>query len=88
MKNIITKFVKSCESCQKAKNSHLLPIGVYHPLEIPTRRFEAINIDFVSGMTLDEGCDQIMVITDRLTKWAIFKAMNKRFLLKRSQVCC
>ena len=78
MKNMITKFVKSCESCQKAKNSHLLPIGVYHPLEIPTRRFEAINIDFVSGMTLDEGYDQIMVITDRLTKWAIFKAMNKK----------
>lgn len=29
-------------------------------------------------MSLDEGCDQIMVITDRLTKWAIFKTMNKK----------
>lgn len=32
MKNMIIKFVRSCESCQKAKNSHLLPIGIYHPL--------------------------------------------------------
>lgn len=77
MKDMITKFCRSCIPCQKSKNSHLLPVGVYHPLAIPNRRFEAINIDFVSGMNLDEGCDQVMVITDRLTKWAIMKAMNK-----------
>ena len=66
MKHSITNFVLSCEVCQKSKNSHLLPIGVYHPLEIPSRRFEAINIDFVSGMNEDQGCDQVMVITYRL----------------------
>lgn len=82
MKHSITNFVLSCEVCQKSKNSHLLPIGVYHPLEIPSRRFEAINIDFVSGMNEDQGCDQVMVITDRLTKWGIFRALNKQVSTK------
>lgn len=77
MKHMVTMFVKCCEECQRSKNSHMLPMGVYHPLEIPTRRFEAVNIDFVSGMKVDHGFDQIMVITDRLTKWAIFKPLTK-----------
>lgn len=68
MKNMIANFVRSCESRQKAENSYLLPIGVYQPLKIPSKWIKAINIDFVSGMPLDEGCDQIMVITNKLRK--------------------
>ena len=78
MKDMIIKFCKSCVECQKSKNSHMLPVGVYNPLEIPSRRFEAISIDFVSGMHPDQGFEQVMVITDRLTKWAIFKPLKKQ----------
>lgn len=74
----VLKFVKSCHNCQTSKNSHQLPVGVFHPLQIPTRRFEAINIDFVSGMEPDGIFEQIMVVTDRLTKWAITVPLPKK----------
>lgn len=55
----------------------MLPMGVYHPLEIPTRRFEAVDIDFVSGIKVYHEFDLIVVITERLTKWPIFKLLKK-----------
>ncbi|CAL9728991.1 Gag-Pol polyprotein [Monosporozyma unispora] len=78
MKFDIVKYINHCEECQKSKNSHQRPVGVYHPLQIPTRRFEAINIDFVSGMAPDGIYDQIIVITCRLTKWVIVKPLSKK----------
>lgn len=74
----IFKYVASCVSCQQSKNSHQLPVGVYHPLQVPTRRFEAINIDFVSGMSPGGIYEQVMVVQDRLTKWVIAKALPKK----------
>lgn len=78
MQSDVTRFVGCCEVCQKTKNSHSLPVGIFHPLQIPTRRFEAINIDFVSGMNADGIFEQVMVITDRLTKWAISVPLPKK----------
>lgn len=77
MKRDVERFVHYCEVCQKSKNSHGQPVGVFHPLQIPTRRFEAINLDFVSGMNPDGIYGQIMVLTCRLTKWAIVRALPK-----------
>lgn len=65
---MIVNFVRSCEPYQKAKSSYLLPIGIYQPLKFLSRWIKAINIAFVSDIPLDEGYDQIMVITDKLKK--------------------
>ncbi|CCC68660.1 hypothetical protein NCAS_0B05760 [Naumovozyma castellii] len=70
-------YIKRCETCQKSKNSHGLLVTMFHPLQVPSRRFEALSLDFVSGFNADRGYDQIMVITDRLTKWAIFCPLKK-----------
>jgi hypothetical protein len=46
--------------------------GLLQPLPIPTEVWCSVGIDFITGLPKSEGFEVIMVIVDRLTKFAYF----------------
>ncbi|KAH0669578.1 hypothetical protein KY285_023739 [Solanum tuberosum] len=73
MKKDITKFVSGCHSCQQVKAEHQRPGGLTQDIEIPTWKWEGINMDFVVGLPKTRrGFDSVWVVVDRMTKSAHF----------------
>ena len=84
MKRDVTDFVSRCLVCQRVKIEHQKPAGQLQPLEIPTWKWEAVSMDFVSGLPrTPSGCDSIWVIIDRLTKSAHFLDVKTTYSLDR-----
>jgi Integrase zinc binding domain len=66
-------YVKYCDSCQRVRASNTLPAGLLHPLQIPTRKWQSIGMDLITGLPKSvNGNDCIWVVVDRLTKCAHF----------------
>lgn len=68
----IKKYVSTCDICQKAKPRRHAPAGLLQPIPIPSQPFEVVTMDFIPELPLSEGYDNILVIVDKLTKYAIF----------------
>lgn len=65
----IEKLVTHCEVCQQNKVINQKPSGLLQPLQVPSRRWEEICMDFVSGLPKTKhGFDTIWTIMDRLSK--------------------
>ena len=73
MKKDIEEYVDKCSNCQQVKAEHLKFGGLPQIIEVPTWKWEAINMDFVVGLPRTRGQnDSIWVIVDRLTKSSHF----------------
>lgn len=73
MKKSIAEFVAQCPNCQQVKIEHQKPGGLLQNIEIPTWKWEVINMDFIIGLPRSyHKFDSIWVIIDRLTKCAHF----------------
>ena len=53
--------------------------GLLQPLSIPSQCWEEVSIDFITGLPKYEGKSVIMVVVDRLTKYAHFYALSHPF---------
>ena len=70
MQASVKKYVSTCEDCQRYKAGRQKPAGLLQPLEIPTRPWEVVSLDFVTKLPLTEdGFDTILVIVDKLSKY-------------------
>ena len=76
MSRDVKKFVISCDICQKAKPRRHAPIGLLQPLPIPGRPFETVTMDFITELPESNGYNTILVIVDKLTKYATFIPTN------------
>ena len=72
MSQDVRAFVIDCPVCQTEKSSHLRPAGRLMPLALPTRKWEHVAIDFVTGMPEDSGMNAIMTVVDKATKMCHF----------------
>jgi hypothetical protein len=71
MKVDVSKYVATCEVCQRVKAEHKWSAGLLKPLEILEWKWEHITMDFVVGLPRSpRGRDAIWVVVDRLTKSA------------------
>lgn len=84
MKKEIARYVSKCLTCQQVKIEHQRPGGLLQPLPIPEWKWEAITMDFVTGLPRTRNqLDAIWVIVDRLTKSAHFLPIRTTFSLDK-----
>ncbi|KAH9794628.1 hypothetical protein KPL71_004958 [Citrus sinensis] len=76
MRAKIKKFIRHCEVCQRCKVDNLQPTGLLQPLPIPDRIWTSISMDFIDGLPTSQGYTVIMVVVDRLSKYAHFVALK------------
>lgn len=73
MNNFIKNYVKGCDTCQQFKNTPKQPDVPIVPTETPTRPWQIVTSDFITGLPLTiEGHNAIQVIVDKFTKMAVF----------------
>ncbi|WMV24573.1 hypothetical protein MTR67_017958 [Solanum verrucosum] len=73
MKKDIADFVAKCLNCQQVKAEHLRSGGLSQDINIPTWKWENVNMDFIVGLPRTRRQhDSIWVIVDRMTKSAHF----------------
>jgi hypothetical protein len=67
----IRTFVENCDGCNSNKAWRTLRHGFLKPLPIPDRVWSEISMDFITKLPVSEGCSNIVVVTDRLSKGVI-----------------
>ena len=72
MSDSIRRYVRNCDVCRRTKPWREGTQGFLKPLLIPDRIWKEISMDFIDGLPLSEGMTCLMVVTDRLSKGAIF----------------
>lgn len=65
-------FILHCEVCQRNKSEVVSPPGFLNPLPIPTDVWIDISMDFIDGFPSSNRKNSILVVVDRLTKYAHF----------------
>lgn len=79
MKVAVENFIKQCSICQHAKHEHTKPAGLLQPLPLPAGIWRELTMDFVEGLPLSGNANVIMVVVDRLSKYAHFVPLKHPF---------
>jgi hypothetical protein len=79
LKSNVQRFVAECLVCQQNKVETVKTPSLLQPLAIPSQRWEEVSMDFITRLPKSEGKSVIMVIFDRLTKYAHFCALSHSF---------
>jgi hypothetical protein len=72
MNRDVEAYVAGCAVCQRTKSSKQGRFGLLKTLEVPIRPWSDVSMDFIEALPNSKGFNSILVIVDRLTKWAIF----------------
>jgi hypothetical protein len=79
LKTDVQRFVVECLVFQQNKMETINTLGILQSWSIPSQRWEEVSMDFIIGLPKSEGKSVIMVIVDRLTKYAHFCALSHPF---------
>ena len=79
MCGMIKDFLHQCDVCRWFKIDCMKPRGLFQPLPVPTQMWTDISMDFIEGLPSSNGYTAIMVVVDRLKKYAHFVALKHSF---------
>ncbi|XP_014491049.1 uncharacterized protein LOC106753708 [Vigna radiata var. radiata] len=82
IKKTITEYVARCVVCQQHKYMTASPQGLSQPLLIPQAVWEEISLDFIVILPKSQGHDAILVVVDKLSKYAHFVVLKHPFSAK------
>ncbi|KAL0433644.1 UNVERIFIED_CONTAM: Transposon Tf2-11 polyprotein [Sesamum latifolium] len=77
MQDDVETYVRTCLICQQDKADHQKKAGLLQPLPIPTRPWESVSMDYISGLPKVGDLGSIIVVVDRSSKYATFIAVPK-----------
>jgi transposase InsO family protein len=72
MRATIKEYVQGCGVCQQAKPDRSKYPGLLQPLETPDAAWDVVTLDFVEGLPISSKFDCILVVVDKLTRYAHF----------------
>jgi hypothetical protein len=72
MKQQVEAYVAACSICKKAKSEHSKLPGTLQPLLVPDQAWNVIAMDFIEGLPKSKQFNTILVVIDKLTKYAHF----------------
>ena len=75
----IELYVKTCLVCQQDKVEQGRTPGLLEPLPMPERPWESISMDFITCLPKSKGCDNIMAVVDRFSKYGVFIPVPTKF---------
>ena len=69
----VKSYIKGCKECQQNKAVHHKPYGIARPVEVPSRRWDCVSMDFIMDLprTLS-GNNAILVCVDTFSKRSHF----------------
>ena len=77
----IAEFVTKCPNCQQVEVEHQKRGGLLQEIQVPTWKWEDINMDFVVGLPrIQKQYDSIWVVVDRFTKSTHLILIKSTFL--------
>ena len=74
---LVKEFVKTCDTCARAKAVHHRPYGLLQPLPNPDRPWASISTDFITDLPDIDRFNSVLVVVDRFTKMAHFIPCSK-----------
>jgi hypothetical protein len=83
LKSYITSKIVECPVCQISKSEKLPYPGLLNPLPIPQGKWTDISMDFVSGLSKSKRFDVVLVVVDRLTKYAHFLPLAHPYTVQK-----
>eukprot|EP00253_Pinus_taeda_P027615 PITA_27615 len=81
MKKDILTFVAECDVCQCHKGETVKSPGTLQPLPIPASIWREVSMDFITGISKSGNKSVIMVVVDKLSKYAHFCGLPHPFTL-------
>jgi hypothetical protein len=79
IKQDICNFVTECDVCQHNKGETVKSPGTLQPLPSPPAIWKDISMDFITGLPKSGNKSVIMVVVDRLSKYAHLCALQHSF---------
>ena len=77
MRQFVENFVRTCNTCCRAKMPRHHPYGLLEPLPIPSKPWQSIALDFITDLPVSKGFNAILTVVDRYTKMAHFLPCTK-----------
>lgn len=79
MRKNILKFVQDCQVYQLSKYSTTTLAGLLQSIPIPAQVWDDITFDFIESLPHLERVDTILVVVDKLSKYAHFIGLKHPF---------
>ncbi|KAL2004441.1 hypothetical protein VTN00DRAFT_6592 [Thermoascus crustaceus] len=83
LRRMVRRIVLQCDLCIRSKAAQHAPYGLLQNLDAPKRPWQSISLDFITDLPASKEpltgiiYDSILVIVDRLTKYAYFLPYKK-----------
>jgi hypothetical protein len=83
MKDFIHDKIANCPICQISKTEKVPYPGLLNPLQIPATKWSESSMDFIEGLPTSNGNNVILVVVDRLTKFAHFLPLSHPYTVHK-----
>ncbi|GJV70189.1 putative mitochondrial protein [Tanacetum coccineum] len=80
LKKMVKQMVRDCDVCQRQKPDLSAYPGLIQPIPIPERIWKEISMDFIEKLPISHGKSVILVVVDRLSKYAHFIPLAHPFI--------
>ena len=77
MHQFVEDYVRTCETCCRAKMPRHHPYGLLEPLSIPNKLWQYIALDFITDLSISTGFNAILTVVDRYMKMTHFQTCTK-----------